>query len=342
MINKISNGMKFLIIVLIIVVAGIGFLFYRNTNQFPLPSGESIEVVLDEENIIKHKTITMEKTQKSARTILETDGVKHSIPLGEILSGGVGKDGIPPIDNPKFTSTKEANEYLKDTDVGLGFTWKGISRFYPYQILVFHEIVNDHLANDRVLVTYCPLCATGIVFDPKVGGVPQEFGVSGKLWQSNLVMYDRKTDSLWSQVLGEAIVGVKTGTKLKILPSDLVRFEDWKKQSPGGGVLSKDTGANRFYGVDPYGDYYTTPGVYFPISVQDDRLSEKEFVLGVLVGDRAKAYLPDAVKTKGTVEDTFAGKNLVLKYEKELDVVRIFEKYKTKHPLYASKTLRIE
>lgn len=260
------------------------------------------------------------------KEIMITNGVKHSVPLGEIIGGGPPKDGIPSIDDPKFISITEADKFLKDNEPGIALSMEGVNRFYPFQILVWHEIVNDTINGKRVLITYCPLCLSGIVFDPVVNGERVEFGTSGKLWNSNLVMYDRKTESLWSQILGEAIVGEMTGTQLKILPSDMIRYRDFKKLNPDGAVLSRDTGATRFYGQDPYGDYYTTSGTYFPVSKQDDRLSDKDFILGVVINGKAKAYLPEAVKKVGEITDQFEGKTIVVRYEKEIDTVRLLEK----------------
>ena len=262
----------------------------------------------------------------ATKEIMVTNGVKHSVPLDEILGGGPPKDGIPSIDNPKFISIPEANTLLSDVETGIAVNIDGIARFYPFQILVWHEIANDIINDKRILVTYCPLCLSGIVFDPLVNGERVEFGTSGKLWNSNLVMYDRKTDSLWSQILGESIVGEMTGTQLKVLPSDMIRFGEFKKQYPKGTVLSRDTGATRFYGQDPYGDYYTTPGTYFPVSKKDDRLNDKDFILGIVVNGKAKAYLPEAVKKAGELADQFGGKIIVARYEKEIDAVRLFEK----------------
>ena len=273
-------------------------------------------------------------SKQAEKEIMITDGVKHSVPLKEILSGGPPQDGIPPIDNPKFISVSEAQEFVTDEEPGLAVSFNGIDRFYPFQILVWHEIVNDTFpatssgqADQRLLITYCPLCRSGIVFDPVVKGERVEFGTSGRLWNSNLVMYDRKTNSLWSQILGEAIVGDVAGTKLKILPSDQIRFGEWRKLHSHGEVLSRDAGAARPYGRDPYGDYYTTPGVFFPVNAQDDRLDDKDFVLGIVVNDKAKAYLPEAIKRDGReVEDVFEGKTFVLRYESNIEAVRIFEK----------------
>lgn len=263
----------------------------------------------------------------TSRTKIEiTNGVKHTVPLDQILGGGPPKDGIPSIDRPKFMSVSDAQSYLSDKDPGIMFSLSGMNRFYPFQILVWHEIVNDTVNGKRALITYCPLCFSGIVFDPTVNGEQVEFGTSGKLWNSNLVMYDRKTQSLWSQILGEAIVGSEAGLKLSVLPSDIVRFGDFKKLHPDGEVLSRDTGFARSYGEDPYGDYYTTSGTYFPLTNKDKRLNDKDFVLGIVVSGKAKAYYPYSIKTKGMVEDTFQGKTVIAEYRKNIDAVELFEK----------------
>lgn len=287
-------------------------------NDFHLPRGGET----------KKETISIPNEDQSFSTkeIMVTDGVKHSVPLNEIVGGGPPKDGIPSIDNPKFVSVAEAGKFLNDSEPGIALDISGTARFYPFQILVWHEIVNDTINDQRVLVTYCPLCLSGIVFDPVVQGERVEFGTSGKLWNSNLVMYDRKTNSLWSQILGEAIVGEMTGAQLKVLPSDMVRFGEFKKQYPKGSVLSRDTGAVRFYGQDPYDYYYTTPGTYFPVSKKDDRLRDKDFILGIVINGKAKAYWSEAVKKIGEITDRFEGKTIVAKYEKEIDAVRLFEK----------------
>ena len=308
------------VMVLAIVALAMTLIVGRNffKNDFPPPqNGET-----------KKETITVDTGNQSFSTkeIMATDGVKHSVSLNEIIGGGPPKDGIPSIDNPKFVSLSEAGKFLDDKEPGISLEMDGAKRFYPFQILVWHEIVNDTINGKRVLVTYCPLCLSGIVFDPVVNGERVEFGTSGKLWNSNLVMYDRKTESLWSQILGEAIVGDMTGTKLTVLPSDMVRFGDFKKQYPQGTVLSRDTGATRFYGQDPYGDYYTTPGTYFPVDNKDDRLGDKDFVLGIVVNGKAKAYWPEAIKKLGELEDRFENKTIVARYEKEIDAVRLFEK----------------
>lgn len=272
-------------------------------------------------------TITPTARGDGARQMMITDGIKHSVPLGEIISGGPPRDGIPAIDAPKFISIAEASGWLVDSEPGLAFSRGSVHRFYPYQILVWHEIVNDTIGGQRILVSYCPLCLTGFVFDPVVKGERVEFGTSGQLWKSNLVMYDRKTDSLWPQILGEAVVGEMTGTKLALLPSDQVRFGEWKRAHPEGQVLSRDTGAARFYGDNPYGSYFSATGFAQQLAgVRDNRLKPEDFVFGIVVNGRTKAYPIEAVKTKGTVEDSFRGQTFVLRHEPDLGAVRMFEK----------------
>lgn len=295
------------------VIVAAGLVWWRSSSS-PLPGGG------------QPRETVISQPDGTEKTIMVTNEVKHSVPLDEIIGGGPPKDGIPSIDVPKFVSVSEAT-FITDNEPGLAVSLNGIDRFYPFQIMVWHEIVNDTFGNQRVLVTYCPLCLSGIVFDPVVQGERVEFGTSGKLWNSNLVMYDRKTDSLWSQILGEAIVGEMTGAKLTVLPSDQVRFGDWKKLHPQGEVLSRDTGATRFYGRDPYGDYYTdNSDVGFGVKTRDNRLENKDFVLGLVIDGKAKAYFPPAIKAKGEVTDNFAGKVIIARYEKDIDAVRLFER----------------
>jgi len=322
MISKITT------IIGILVIGALALFILSRTafrQDFSLPQGGETkkEIVVVEREIVENGKKEVIATQKE---IMVTERVKHSVLLEEILSGGPPKDGIPSIDNPKFDSIKEANDWLDDNEPGIAFSKNNIHRFYPYQIIVWHEIVNDVIGGDRILVTYCPLCLTGFVFDPIVQGERVEFGTSGKLWRSNLVMYDRKTDSLWSQILGEAIVGELTGSRLKALPSDQVLYGKWKEKLPNGEVLSRDTGATRFYGSNPYGGYFVVTGLSISLTnPKDTRLPNDAFVFGVVINNKAKAYHVDAIKAKGEVKDVFEGVNIVLRHDKNLDVVRMFK-----------------
>lgn len=330
---------KLWLAVLVISILILGFTLWQKTfrDDFKLPVGGETSIIEEEILVIEDQFETKPSETKSpnakpvvkkvVKKIMLTDGLKHSVPLEEILSGGPPKDGIPSIDNPKFISIKEADKWLDDKDPGIAFSKNGVDRFYPYQIIVWHEIVNDTIKGDRVLVTYCPLCLTGFVLDPVVEGERVEFGTSGKLWKSNLVMYDRKTGSLWSQVLAEAIVGPVTGTKLKILPSDQLFYGNWKKTHSNGEVLSRETGAVRTYGFSPYGDYFSATNLALSLVGDiDKRLKNDAFIFGIMINDKAKAYSIDSVKKKGIVEDNFEGKTIVLRYDEEADVVRMFKK----------------
>jgi len=335
-------------VIIILVVLG-GFLLYRNltSEQFDLPKGDTVPVFLEEDTEDAEDVVDTEDAEDplttgdtgvaedkdkdmpklSTRQIFETDGVRHSVSLNEIVGGGPPKDGIPSIDSPKFVSVDEADKFLSDTEPGTAFSRGSTHRFYPYQITVWHEIVNDIVEGERILVTYCPLCLTGYILDPVVKGERVEFGTSGKLWRSNLVMYDRKTDSLWSQVLGEAILGEMTGTVLDVLPSDQILYGNWKKAHPNGEVLSRDTGSFRRYGSSPYGDYFAVTNLSLQLAKPTDtRLPNGAFVFGIVENGKAKAYSVDSVKAKGEVEDVFEGTTFVLQYDKDLDVVRMFKK----------------
>lgn len=325
----------FLIIIIVIVGVFVGQRFFRSDFDLPtgkdttketivIKDGQVVDVIVPSPSDSNGKIMKKDSKETTTKEIFVTDGIRHSVPLNEILSGGPAKDGIPSIDNPKFLSVNDV-DFLSDDDVGLGLCVNGDCRFYPFQILVWHEIVNDTIGGEPALITYCPLCFTGITFERKVGGKTVEFGTSGKLWKSNLVMYNRaddeKNESLWSQILGEAIVGEFTGTKLKIILSDVVKYGDWRTKLPITKVLSRDTGHLRVYGSDPYGDYYTSRRVSFGASFDDDRLHPKAYVVGIEVDGKFKAYHVDALKI-GENEDVFAEQQITIT-KSPIDEVRI-------------------
>ena len=238
--------------------------------------------------------------------------IKHIVPLDQIVSGGPPPDGIPSIDNPKFISVVEAGKFLKESDLVVGLTINGQTKAYPLLILVWHEIVNDKVGSVPVSVTYCPLCFTTQVFNRTINGHAVEFGTSGKLYNNNLVMYDRLSGSLWSQALGEGIVGTHAGESLKRVPFDLAYWKDWKQIYPNSLVLSTDTGFTRPYGVDPYGDYYTSDQLFFPISNVDKRLGLKEMVVGVTNEGQYKAYMLQQIESSKVLNDKIGNKSIVL------------------------------
>jgi Protein of unknown function (DUF3179) len=238
---------------------------------------------------------------------------KSIVPLDQIVSGGPPPDGIPSINNPKFMSVKDADKLLEDFELVVGLNVNGDIRAYPLQILVWHEIVNDNIGGVPVAVTYCPLCFTNQVFNRTLeDGDVVEFGTSGKLYNSNLVMYDRTSDSLWSQALAQGIVGKYAGVNLQRIPFDVANWKEWKKLYPESKVLSRDTGSSRPYGADPYGDYYTNSEVLFPVSNQDDRLGLKEIVIGLENNGLYKAYKLHDVEDKKVINDDINNKYIVL------------------------------
>ena len=183
----------------------------------------------------------------------KTDFETRSVELSEIISGGPPRDGIPPLDDPKFVSLDKA-EYAANEPV-IALERNGEARAYPLSVLMWHEIANDIVGGEPVTVTYCPLCNAAIVFSRKLDGQLLDFGTTGRLRNSDLVMYDRQTESWWQQFSGRAIIGELTGKKLKMLPSTTLPFSEFAKRFPQGRVLVPNDPAMRAYGVNPY-TYY--------------------------------------------------------------------------------------
>ena len=275
-------------------------------------------IVISTINTDPISTITTSSTDNDNNTNLQravstTEEEKSIVPLDQIVSGGPPPDGIPSIDNPKFISVQEASKFLKDSELVLGLNINGDVRAYPLQILVWHEIVNDNVGAVPVAITYCPLCFTNQVFNRTIDErVVVEFGTSGKLYNSNLVMYDRTTKTLWSQALAEGIVGKYAGTKLQRVPFDVAYWKEWKQLYPDSKVLSRDTGSNRPYGADPYGDYYTNSDVLFSVSNKDSRLDLKEIVVGFENKGQFKAYKQQDIENKKVINDQVNGKSIAL------------------------------
>ncbi|MDR7586770.1 MAG: DUF3179 domain-containing protein [Armatimonadota bacterium] len=245
---------------------------------------------------------------------LRTDLSKALVPLEEIIEGGPPPDGIPAIDRPAFVAPADAARWLTDREPVLALEIDGDARAYPLQILMWHEIVNDVVGGRPVAVTYCPLCNSGIVFDRRAAGRFLDFGTSGKLYRSDLVMYDRQTHSLWAQMEGRAIVGPLAGTKLSVLPSNTLSWEAWKAAHPNGKVLSRETGHHRRYGANPY-EAYDQPDLrpfLFFFRRPDPRLAPKERVVGVALNGAARAYPWAALARRRVIHDTLAGQPLVV------------------------------
>jgi hypothetical protein len=249
-----------------------------------------------------------------------TNWNKHIISYDELLAGGPPRDGIPSIDAPRFVSLDEAAEWLADNEPVIAVEIEGDARAYPLQILTWHEIVNDTVGGVPVTVTFCPLCNSAITFDRRVGTEVYEFGTSGLLRNSDLVMYDRTTESLWQQLTGEAIVGDMVGAQLTFLPSSLVGFADFRAAFPEGVVLSRDTGYRRSYGRNPYAGYDRIGEDPFLYRGEvDDRLAAMARVVTVSIDDAAGAgqavdvvYPLSVLAQLGVINDTQGGRDLVV------------------------------
>lgn len=195
----------------------------------------------------------------------ETDFSEHNVPYEEISSGGPPKDGIPAIDEPRFVGVEEAEEWLAPEEPVILLEHAGEARAYPLQIVTWHEIVNDRVGGRPVTVTFCPLCNTAVAFEGELDGRELTFGTTGRLRFSNLIMYDRQTESWWQQATGEAIAGELTGAELATIPAPIVAWKDFRSSHPEGEVLSRETGYSRDYGENPYvgyDDVDSTPFLY--------------------------------------------------------------------------------
>ncbi|MFQ5400427.1 MAG: DUF3179 domain-containing (seleno)protein [Anaerolineae bacterium] len=237
----------------------------------------------------------------------------HTIDYEEILSGGPPRDGIPSIDNPQFITPDEAAEWLVDNEPVIVVDLNGDARAYPLQILIWHEIVNDTVGDQPVVVTFCPLCNSAIAFDRIVNGETFEFGTSGLLRNSDLVMYDRTTETLWQQFTGEAIVGDLVGTQLTFLPSAIVSFSDFREAHPDGVVLSRDTGQQRPYGQNPYAGYDTIgQNPFLFTGVIDGRLAAMERVIAVSLDEADVAYPLSILAEVGVINDNLGSQDIVV------------------------------
>lgn len=226
---------------------------------------------------------------------LQNDFTGAKVKAEDLLQGCFGQDCIPSINNPKFESSQQAT-WLKDEDIVFAIDYKGVQRAYPQRILNWHEIVNDEVAGDPVAVTFCPLCGSALAFERKVDGVITEFGVSGKLHNSDLVMYDRYEGNLWQQITGVGIVGpaARRDEKLKQVPIITTTWGQWKKEHPSTQVLSKDTGHSRNYDQYPYGTYEQDDQLFFGVKELDKSLQIKTVVYGLDLNGSSKAY-PESV-----------------------------------------------
>lgn len=233
--------------------------------------------------------ITMSAKAQTFQQLNGFDLSDVSIDLQEIASGGPPRDGIPSIDQPTFVDIA-AVDYLQDDDIVISVSRNGVTRAYPTRILVWHEIVNDVLGEEAIAVTYCPLCGTGMVFASDIAGQRRSFGVSGLLYRSDVLMYDRETESLWSQLAMQAVSGAAKGAQLTWLVSEQLTWQAWRQRYPEGEVLSLDTGHHRHYAGEAYSTYFSSPKPMFAVPQWRRELPDKSWVIGIIVDGQPKAY----------------------------------------------------
>lgn len=244
------------------------------------------------------------------------------------ISGGPPKDGIPPIENPQYATVAEADKFLQPDDVVFGLDYKGVVKAFPQNILVWHEIINEEIAGEKISVTYCPLTGSTVSYKgrSKADGKPLTFGTSGKLVNSNLLMYDRQSDSTWPQVLGVGITGPNKGHRLDTVPTVWTTWSRWKLKYPNSLVLSRKTGHLRAYGRDPYGsytadrpNYYNSGGPFFPVMTRSSRFPNKKVVVGVKAADDVLALPKAEAAAAGVVNFNLDDQPVVALYDAELD-----------------------
>ena len=231
----------------------------------------------------------------------KTDFEKTAVEFSEIMSGGPPKDGIPAIDNPQFRPVSEIED-LADTEPVIGISINGETKAYPLQILMFHEIVNDTLGGVPITVTFCPLCNSTIVFDRRVGDRVLDFGTTGKLRFSDLVMYDRQTETWWQQFLGEAIVGELMGERLKMIPARVESFANFKERAPEGEVLVPSRFARGSYGRNPYVGYDSSPSPFLFRGALPDSIAPLARVVTLDVDGRKEAWALDLFRSQRRIE----------------------------------------
>jgi len=280
------------------------------TVNSPVPT----EIIPPPENSVTPTLSPDEPPPARAESEFKTDFSKHNISYSEILSGGVPKDGIPALIDPQFVSVSEAEAWLKPVEPVILVQVGKDARAYPIQILIWHEIANDTVGGEPLLVTFCPLCNTAIAFKRTVNGKVFDFGTTGRLRYSNLIMYDRQTETWWQQATGEAIAGELTATQLEFYPAVIISWRDFKATYPEGMVLSRETGYPRDYGRNPYVGYddVNNPPFLYRGPATPDQLPPVARVLTIDLNGEAVAYPYETLEKISVANDTVGGEGVVI------------------------------
>ena len=246
-----------------------------------------------------------------------TNFCNSQVDFSEILVGNPTKDGIPSVSDPEMEAVAAASAWLSERSPVIALEIAGDARAYPLALLMWHEIANDEIAGLPVAVTFCPLCNSSVTFDRRVNGDVLEFGVSGLLRNSDLIMFDRQSETWWQQLTGEALVGDFAGALLDIVPSQVIGFGAFAERYPDGLVMSRDTGYNRQYGINPYRDYDSRSGRPFLFrGAIDERLdSPVDHVLAAIIGESAKAYPFEILRQQRVVNDSIGDAPVVIFFQ---------------------------
>lgn len=246
-----------------------------------------------------------------AETFGFDEATKKTVALSDLRQGCPARDCIPSIDNPKFLSVEEAT-YVGDDELVITLSYKGEHRAYPSQILDHHEIVNDTIAGDPLAITWCPLCGSAVGIERTVGGKVTEFGVSGVLYNSDLVLYDRATETLWDQIEAKGVVGTMTGVELTLVPVSMSRWAKWRDKHPDTLVLSADTGFEYDYTQDRFAEYRDSTRLFMPVSASDERVHAKTVVFGFDLPSGAVAYAESVLQEGGSYSHDLNGEEAMI------------------------------
>ena len=306
------------VFILMIVSAVVAILLILRTSEIVLPNVDETNPTSPSEPNVSFLSMSEEERLGAFANAL--------------VGGGPPKDGIPPVDEPNYISVEEVGDFLEEADPVFVLQSTDGVKVFPQKILVWHEVVNDTIAGEDVAVTYCPLTGTVLGFPHEQSGATSSLGTSGKLVNSNLVMYDRETESYFPQVLRTAVTGERTGEELSIFPVDWSTWGTVKQAFPDAQVLSKKTGFLRNYGGDPYGSYleegsyYQTGGPFFPLLNDDDRLPPKEVVVGVYGSEGGRAAIVKSSVLEGAIKTIEIDNEMFTAvFDETLETVKVYK-----------------
>jgi hypothetical protein len=256
---------------------------------------------------------------------------KKSVALSDLHQGCPARDCIPSIDNPKYVSADEA-VHVADDELVITLSYKGQYRAYPSKVLDHHEIVNDTIAGDPLAITWCPLCGSAVGIERTVGGTITEFGVSGVLYNSDLVLYDRATETLWDQIEAKGVVGTMTDVELTLVPVSMSKWAKWRDKHPDTLILSTDTGFEYDYTQDRFAEYRESTRLFMPVSASDERVHAKTVVFGFDLASGSVAYAESVLEEGGTYSHDLGGEEAVVTLHDD-GKVTLLRGNETHHPI---------